>query len=239
MDGKTSRIKRFLRAWAGLGLGGISLFALTACATTQQAAVKDGTCRFLTNECNLLTAGAEGQARLRYVNPAAQWTQYKKVMIPPVAFFGDAKTKISASDQQTLVNYFHRVLQEQLAKKFEVVDEAGPGVLKLEVALNDAEAATPGLRSVSMVVPQARLLGSVKALSTGTYPFVGGAQAEARVTDAATGQLLAAAMDRRVGGGSMEAAAQWQWGDAENAMNAWAEQTVNRLYSWTSGAAKP
>ena len=160
-------------------------------------------------------------------------------MIQPVAFFGDEKTKISASDQQTLTNYFHQVLQEQMGKKFQIVDEPGPGVMKLEVALTDAEAATPGLRSVSVVVPQMRLLGSVKALATGTYPFVGQAQAEARVTDAMTGQLLAAVMDRRVGGGSIEAAAQWQWGDAENAMKAWAEQMVNRLYAVTSGAARP
>lgn len=223
----------------GFVLGGISLLVLTACALTQQAKVKEDTCRFLGKECSLLTPGAKGQAALRYANPAAKWTQYSKVMIQPVAFFGDEKTKISASDQQTLVNYFQQVLQEQLAKKFQIVDEPGPGVMKIEVALDDPEAATPGLRSISVVVPQMRLLGSVKNLATGTYPFVGGAQAEARVTDAATGQLLVAAMDRRVGGGSIKAAAQWQWGDAENAMKAWAEQMANRLYAFTSGAVRP
>ncbi len=126
--------------------------------------------------------------------------------IPPAAFFGDGKTKISASDQQTLVSYFHHALQEQFAKKLEVVDQPGPRMMKIEGALDDTEAATPGLRSVSMAVPQARLLGSVKALPTGAYPFIGGAQAEARVTDAATGQLLGTGMDRRVGGGSVETA---------------------------------
>ena len=225
--------------WTGFALGGISLLVLTACALTQQAAVQEGSCRFLVKECGLLVPGEKGQAALRYVSRTARWTQYNKVMIPPVAFFGDEKTKISPSDQQTLVNFFHQVLQEQLAKKFQIVDEPGPGVMKLEVALDDPEAATPGLRSVSVVVPQMRLLGSVKSLATGTYPFVGGAQAEARVTDAATGQLLVAAMDRRVGGGSIKAAAQWEWGDAENAMKAWAEQMATRLYAVTSGAAKP
>jgi len=46
-------------------------------------------------------------------------------------------------------------------------------------------------------------------------------------------------MDKRVGGGSVEAAAQWQWGDAENAMKAWATQMTDRLSSWTSGGVKP
>jgi len=32
---------------------------------------------------------------------------------------------------------------------------------------------------------------------------------------------------------------QWQWGDAENAVNKWAELAATRLSSWTSGTAAP
>jgi hypothetical protein len=95
------------------------------------------------------------------------------------------------------------------------------------------------MRTVSMVVPQARTLNTLKYAATGAYAFVGGAEAEMKLTDAASGQLLAAAMDKRIGGGSLEAAAQWQWGDAENAMKAWATQLTERVSSWTSGTAKP
>jgi hypothetical protein len=45
-------------------------------------------------------------------------------------------------------------------------------------------------------------------------------------------------VDRRVGGGSLKDAAQWEWGDAENVMNDWATQVTERLYSWTSGAVR-
>lgn len=225
--------------WTGLALGGICFSVFTACAATQQVAVKEGTCRFLGSECRLLIPGEKGQVALRYANPAAQWTQYKKVIVLPVAFFGDETTKVSEADQQALVNYFYQVILEEMGKKFQIVDEPGPGVMKLEVALTDALAATAGLRTVTMVVPQARTVSTLKYAATGTFPFVGGAQAEMRAVDAATGQILVAAMDRRVGGGSVEAAAQWQWGDAENAMKAWAAQAADRLYSWTSGAAKP
>jgi hypothetical protein len=93
------------------------------------------------------------------------------------------------------------------------------------------------LRSVSMVIPQARALGTLKYLATGTYPFVGEAQAEAKLSDGAAGQLLGEWVDKRVGGGSIKAAAQWQWGDAENAMTAWATMAAEKLSSWTSGAS--
>ncbi len=108
-------------------------------------------------ECTKLTPGEEGQAALRYVNPAARWTQYKKLMIPPVTFWGGDQSKVSPEDQQTLVNYFYEVLNEELTKQFQIVDQPGPDVAMLQVAVTDVEAAKPGLRSISMVVPQARL----------------------------------------------------------------------------------
>jgi hypothetical protein len=42
-------------------------------------------------------------------------------------------------------------------------------------------------------------------------------------------------VDKRVGGALVQAAAQWQWGDAENAMQQWAAKAVTVLASWTSG----
>jgi hypothetical protein len=138
-----------------------------------------------------------------------------------------------------LCNFFYQALRDQLGKKFTLVEEPGPGVMVLQVAITDVEAATPVLRSVTMVVPQARALTTLKYLATGSYPFVGAAQAEAKMTDGATGEVLGEWVDRRIGGGNIQTAAQWQWGDVENAMNEWASKSGERLSSWTSGSAKP
>jgi hypothetical protein len=149
---------------------------LLACSATQQVAVKkaDLNCGLLGADCSRLVAGTEGQAALRYVDSSANWSQYDKILIAPVMFYGNDTTKVSAEDQQALTNYFSQVLREELGKKYQVVDQAGPGVMKLQVALTDAEGATPGLRTVSMVIPQARALNTLKYAATGTYAFVGG-----------------------------------------------------------------
>ena len=81
----------------------------------------------------------------------------------------------------------------------------------LQVAISDAQSATPVLRSVTIVVPQARALGTLKYLATGTYPFVGVAQAEGGLFDGGTGMTLEAWVDTRVGGGNVSTAVQWQW----------------------------
>jgi hypothetical protein len=90
-----------------------------------------------------------------------------------------------------------------------------------------------------MAIPQARLLGTGYYAVSGRYSFVGGGQAAFKATDAVTGQVLGAAVDRRVGGGALQTAAQWQWGDAENAIKAWSQQAADGLYAYTSGARTP
>ncbi|MGH9024098.1 MAG: DUF3313 domain-containing protein [Acidimicrobiia bacterium] len=219
----------------------LALLLVAGCATTKQAPVQDqaAVCGFLGDACQMLKPGQEGEASERWVNPNAQFTQYNKVMINVVGFFGADTSKVPPKDQQSLTDLFHKSLTEEIGKKYSVVEQAGSGVLKVQVAILDAEAATPGMRSISMAVPQLRMLTTATSLGTEKFPFAGGAEAAAKITDSVTGQLLAAGVDRRMGGSSMRAAAQWEWGDAENAIKAWAELMATNLYAYTSGAKKP
>jgi hypothetical protein len=187
---------------------------------------------FLGSDYSLLKAGAPGSgqvAMLAYTNPGANFSSYNKVMISPVTFWADDDSKVSAADQQTLCDYFYNVLTQAFGKNFTIVSEPGPGVAKLSVALSDATSATPGLRTVSVIVPQAHALNLIKAGLTGTYAFVGSATGEAKLTDSVSGQLLAAWADQRFGTAAVRNATVWQWGDAENAMNFWAGALDQRL----------
>jgi hypothetical protein len=197
---------------------------------------------FLGNDYSLLTPPAEGsdqKAMLRYVNPSANWGSYNKIMIAPVTFWANDDSKVSAADQQALCDYAYNVFVKHLGKNFVIVDQPGPGVLKLSAALTDATSAVPVLRSVSVVVPQARALSLIKMAATGTYAFVGSAQGALKLNDSTSGQLLAAAVDKRVGGTSVTNVVVFQWGDAEHAIDYWAELTDQRLVSFgvqTSGS---
>jgi hypothetical protein len=197
---------------------------------------------FLGNDYSLLTPPAEGsdqKAMLRYVNPSANWGSYNKIMIAPVTFWANDDSKVSAADQQALCDYAYNVFVKDLGKNFVIVDQPGPGVLKLSAALTDATSAVPVLRSVSVVVPQARALSLIKMAATGTYAFVGSAQGALKLNDSTSGQLLAAAVDKRVGGTSVTNVVVFQWGDAEHAIDYWADLTDQRLVSFgvqTSGS---
>jgi Protein of unknown function (DUF3313) len=224
-----------------VGLTAVMVLLVTGCSTTQRVTVRDepGICAFLGEVCHELQPGAPGEAGLRWVNPTSDPTQYHQVTVEVVGFFGTDVSKNPPADQERLTALFQQALTDALATKYRVVDQPAPGTVQLQVVILDAEVATPGLRSVSMVIPQARLLGTGYYAVSGTYPFVGGGQAACKATDAVTGQVLGAAVDRRVGGGALQTAAQWQWGDAENAIKAWSQLLADGMYAYTSGARKP
>jgi hypothetical protein len=225
-----------------VGIAVLVIATLTGCATTQKGKLeKDTGCAMLTPDVceNLVAVVGKDRVGLRYMAPGVDWSQYTKVLISPVAFYGSDKSKVSASDQQELTNFMYQVLVKSVGEKFPLVDTPGPGVMRVQVGITDVKGATPGLRTVSMVIPQARALATLKYLATGSYPFVGSAEAEILVTDAVTGKTLAGAMDRRIGGGSVETAAQWTMGDAEDAMEKWAELMVLRLSQLQQGTFVP
>jgi hypothetical protein len=221
-------------------LGALALATLLPACTTTQAAkpelAQGHRCAYLAPDvCSKLVPGTGDQAALRYISPNVEWSQYAKAMVSPVTVWGGAKRDLSAEDAQRFANYLYQALIKQIGTKMTIVDEPGPGVLKVQAAITSSEAAVPVLRTVSMVIPQARTLATLKYIATDSYPFVGSAQGELEVTDSRTGEVLAAAVDRRIGGGSLATAAQWQWGDVENVMDQWASMTATRLADLRSG----
>ena len=184
---------------------------------------------FFGNDASKLAPGPEGGAALAYVNQNAQWSKYTKIQLMPVEFWAAADSKVSTQDQQMLTSYFYNKLQADLSKNFTLANQPGPDVITLRVALMDATTAVPGLRSISVIVPQARVLNGVQSLATGSYAFVGSAEGEMKATDSVTGELLAGAVDQRAGGMGIKSAASFQWGDAENAMDYWAQKITDRL----------
>lgn len=214
------------------------VIALSACSVTEQTKPESGsavpTSGFLKNYSQLQPGGKD-QALLVYINPNVNWTQYRSVMILPVTVGLGADSQVSDQDQQVLASYYYHALEKALSPDYAIVDAPGPGVLTIRVALTDASTATPVLRTISVIIPQARVLNMGKNLVSGSYAFVGSARSEGEILDSVTGERLAAAVDERSGGLSVKNASVWQWGDAENAMDYWAQRTAQRLTQLRTG----
>ena len=213
------------------------LLSLSACAVSEQAKPSQVQYSgFLGNYSDLTATGNKDLVLERYINPSAAWSSYNAIRLEPVSFWAAPDSQIDLPAQQTLTDYAYQKLAADLtAKGFRITDKSGPGVLVVRAALTDAKAAVPVLRTISVVVPQARLLSAGSSLITGHYAFVGSIQTEGEVLDGATGAREAAWVDKRFGGTSVKNADVWQWGDAEKAIDLWSNLLVTRLVDLRQG----
>ena len=156
-------------------------------------------------------------------------------MLKPAEFWDNPDSGVSPDDQKMLCSYFLNSLQQNLQKNFTLANQPGLGIVTVQVAIINAEAATPGLRSVSVVIPQARILNYAQSAATGHAAFAGSAEAAFKATDSTTGQLLAESVDKRIGGMAVTTAAQVQWGDAEAAIDFWSQRIAQRAVALGAG----
>jgi hypothetical protein len=170
-------------------------------------------------------------AALVYIRPGVQWSHYNAVQLDSVTLWTDASTSgLSPEDQQMLTDALYKSLYEDLSKYFTVVKQPGPNTVRLRVALTQAKAAKPVLRTVTTVVPQLRLLGSVVGLGANTALTVGSATVEMEALDSVTNERLAAAVDDRAGTKVLFAKrAYTTWGDVEAAFGYWSDRIAWQL----------
>jgi len=205
----------------------VATAALAACAAGQSGKAKPS--GFL-GDYSKLHAGEKGQALLVYVDPQVHFSKYRKMMIDPVTIWRSSETNdIPPSEVRDLIDDLDDVLRITLDDHFEIVKEPGPDVLRLRVAITEAEGSwrvidgrlgdelDPDLQAVTPKQP-----------SSATRSFVGKAGIEAELLDAQSGSRVAAAIDRRAGASTLKPA-ESKWADVEDAFRYWADRLRDRL----------
>ena len=208
----------------------IFLFLLQGCAGTQQRRDVVKTSFLSASEQSMLTEGKDNEALLRYINPDVDWRSYDKVMIDSVTVWKDKETQdVAPEDLRMLTDFLYGQLHDALSLDYTMVTKPGPGVMRLAVAITEAEASSPVLDTVTSIIPQTRILTGVKGLVVGGKPgFVGTAGLEAKVTDSQSGKILALAVDRRGGTKNLSGMTD-EWNDVEEAYTYWAGLVRYRL----------
>ena len=161
----------------------------------------------LLSETDKAIPGDSGsRSRLRYINPDADWAAYRKVLVDPVSFFCSEDVN-PHREVQNILNYLWAELRKELKQDYELVDSPQRGTLRISIALF-----APAL---------AELQGINKP------SFVGYAMAEAKFTDAESGSVLAAAIDKNVGRKTFKDFDSWS--DVRAAVDLWVKFIVFRL----------
>ena len=200
---------------------------LVGCASEPTKKILDVNTSGFLSDYSILRQGSEGEAALVYWDENANFSAYDKIIIDPVTIWlakGSALNGVSPEERTQLANEFHAAVHHALSEDFQIVDQPGPGTMRVRVALTDAQKSNPTMDTISTYIPQARLISTIATLGSDTAAFVGEASAEGEVRDTQTGKLLAAGVDRRAGSKSLGDDTFDAWGDVRQAFEAWAKQ---------------
>lgn len=209
------------------------MLLVCACATKQSEQARRGVKEsgFL-GDYSMLRKGGKGEPLLIYQNPEADWPSYNKILLAPVAYYGGPDTYpkgATRNDLQDLVNRFFYIIYHNLAEDYQMVDKPGPNTLRLQVALTSVKESSAAVDTVSVVMPC--VINPVRNAAgnvSGESPFTGAASVEAKITDGLSGELLYAAVDRRVGERTSDPSTK-RWVDVESILYYWGDLSRYRL----------
>ena len=220
MNIKTTTLPFAIRNMGICLIAGAATF-LTGCQT-YDAALGSGTSVTATDSARLTRSGfLSDYARLKPVaaldgiecwrdsrlNPR----QFDKVLVSRIVVSLAPKrnndplvqTTIDPNDLKTLTDYFHHSLVKALKPQMQIVDQAGPGVVVIRIALTDLVPTTVTDSLAGTLIPYAFVAEAGSGVATGrpagSTPYLGETGMEMQFRDGATGQIIAECRDTEIG----------------------------------------
>ena len=197
------------------------------CATTNSTgsgAAPPATAKFLGDYEKELVPGPPGGAKMRWLRPGVDFSQYDKVMVDSVVFFFADDSDNKGIDPQVLkelADSFNQAIVTTLQGKYPIVAEPGPDVIRLRFAITDLKQSKPVMSGVTSVVPVGLGVSLLKKGATGSWAGSGATEGEMLALDSLTNEVIAAAKDERTAAFTERFS---KWGSAEEAFKFWAER---------------
>lgn len=237
---------RCVTAWSLLS---VALIGLMGCAETQRARTV-GQSGFLGDLYSQMHVGEKEKALRVYRNPKLDapdtFARYRKIVLAPVVLYASkdsALEHMSLAEQELLAKSAYTQLYEQLSKDYDMVNAPGPETLHIQAAIIDAEKSNTFAEAMSYLpVPVGppgikMALVRLKYELTGKPLFTGELTVEGKVSDAQTGDVLGAIVDRRMGErhpliGLVQRSTYNEWNDVDEAIRYMSERLRYRFCSW-------
>jgi len=221
------------------------LFLLLAgCASTNGKAKEDEGQKYsgFLSDYSQLKPLSEDSKAMNYINPQADMTKYKKVIVERIIVWlkEDAEYKgIDPDAMKAMTDYFHEALVRELGSEYPIVTEPGPDVMRLRIAITDLVPTKTAMSVVVLAVPFASAADIAAGAATkggvGSPPYLGRAGIEAEGIDSETLQPVFSYVETRYGkkydaenpGGYLKGFS--EWGYVKQAFDFWAKKVRTRL----------
>jgi hypothetical protein len=153
-------------------------------------------------ESELLRPDPRFPHSLVYIKEGANFAQYSRLIIDPVQIYRGAdaswhKGKVNEQMKQDLARFAQTEFARVLGPKYPVVDQPGPGVLRVRATLADVELTTPALAVMSHFSPGGmgmNLLGTGAGMQGS---FIGSVTMSVELRDAQTDTVMASGLTKQ------------------------------------------
>ena len=176
----------------------IVLLAVILLAGCAASGMKDVEQSGFLNDYSQLKPGADDEAALVYVKTGADFKPYSKIMFERIVVSLSPSSESRELDPtilKELTDYYQNALQEAVKDGYEVVDQPGPDVLWVRVAITDVEPSNPTANTMSSIIPVGLAVSAAAKATTDANLGTGEAATEMEVLDSMTKERLAAASD--------------------------------------------
>jgi hypothetical protein len=164
---------------------------------------------------------------------------YDKIMISRIVVSiapskdKDKEQTIDPSDLKTLTDYFHGSLEKALKPQMQIVEETGPGVVVLRIALTHLVPTTVSDSVMGTLIPYAFVAEAGSGVATGrpagSTPYMGETGMEMQFRDSVSGAILSECRDTEIG---RKYAADAN-SNAAGAAQTWAGGYLNSFQAWS------
>lgn len=157
---------------------------------------------------------------------------YDAVIVEPVQLLIPKEVldenELTPEELEMIKTFFHDSLVRELGKVTNVVQQPGPNVLRLEIAITSVDEATKALTAVTAVVPVSVAVSFISKAVTGEHTNVGETTIEAFARDSITGEVVAKFSEVKTGN-KYSLYNYERLGQVKNAIDEWAESMRKRL----------
>jgi len=173
--------------------------------------------------------GGDDRAVLTYFKPGVDFKPYTKLMFERVVVYLNPTAERRETDPtilKELTDFYQNALLEAVKDGYEVVDQPGPDVLWVRVAITDVDPSNPIGNTLSSIIPVGIVAAGAVKMVSGENLGTGEAATEIEVIDSITKERLVAAVDRRQGGKFL---LRGKWTDTKQSLEYWAKRFRERL----------
>jgi hypothetical protein len=189
-------------------MGGAGLFLMIAVLCQGCAAVKpQGN---LTDSTIALKQCQDDISKFWWEKPGFNWHNYTKIILDPTVLEID-QNNFKTEELQTAVDGFRKIIIKGLSSEYMVVNDPGPGVLRIRSIITDINTSNPVLNTLTTVAFFLPL-------------DMGGAAIKVDFFDSITGERVAAMVDEKCGTPLQFKSGFSRFGHAKGAFEAWAKE---------------